>query len=210
MYEHVTRSEQAHVRRLAHNTFTKLRNILRNEYKFYTGLVGSGKKGTIIRDEENRFDIDYQIILTKNSKIFKEKGDFDPTQTKQRFFGSMRKILEPKSLEDSTTAITLNDPKDDFSIDFVIIDGTDADNWKIIRRNNKDSKNEYTWNKLPSVKEYSAYYGSLEESERSDLKNKIINLKIKDKKLPDHKRKDSYIVTMQAIKEHKDKHGHKR
>lgn len=209
MYEHVANDKHSPARRLADETFTELSNALKDEYKFYTQLVGSGVKGTIIRDADGRYDLDYQIILTHNSKVFKKNGKFDPTQTKKRFMGEIQKILKSSRLEDSTTAITLNDLDKDYSIDFVIIDGTDDKNWKIVRRNNKGSNNEYTWNEMSEIQGYSQYYGSLEELERLKLANKIMDLKVKDKKLLEDRRTGSYVLTMQAIKEHKDRHEHK-
>ena len=209
MYERVTKSEHRPARSLAHETITKLHEALRDEYTFYSQYVGSCKWGTVIRDSDRGFDIDYQIILTHNSKVFKENGKFDSTKTKKRFMSEIQKILESSRLEDSTTAITLNNPDKDYSIDFVIIDGTDDKNWKIVRRNNKGSNNEYTWNEMSEIQGYSQYYGSLEELERLKLANKIMDLKVKDKKLLEDRRTGSYVLTMQAIKEHKDRHEHK-
>ena len=209
MHDYVTKAEQRAARNLAHEMFMELHGILEGEYTFYTKLVGSGKKGTVIRDSDGRFDLDYQIILTKNSKIFKETGKFDPTETKRKFMGEMQKILKSHRLEDSTTAITLNDKTSKFSIDFVLIDSTNDNRWDIIKRNNKGSVNEYTWNIMPSQKGYSDYYERLPENERFELANKIRDLKIKDKSLSEGKRKGSYVLTMQEIKEHMDEHGHK-
>ena len=209
MHEHVSVKQQGCARRTANSVFTELHRALGDEYRFRCVLVGSGKKGTVIRDAKGNFDLDYQLILTHNSKVCAERGRFDPTETKQRFMGEIQKILKSSRLEDSTTAITLNDEDSDFSIDFVIIDGTDDEKWKIIRRNNKNSKNEYTWNEMPYAKGCSEYYSSLEDQERSELSKRIIDAKTKDKMLPENKRTGSYILTIQAIKEHRDKHGHK-
>lgn len=210
MYEYVSKKQQSLARSIANNVFTELHRALQGEYRFQHMLVGSGKKGTVIRDAEGRFDLDYQLILTRNSVVFVKKGKFDPSETKQRFKGEIQRILKSNRLEDSTTAITLNDEDSDFSIDFVIIDGTDDSKWKIIRRNNKSSRNEYTWNEMPDAKGCSEYYASLEDSERSELSKRIIDAKTEDKKLPENKRIGSYILTVQTIKEHRDKHGHKR
>lgn len=210
MYEPVSKKQQGCARSIANSIFTELHRALRDEYKFQPVLVGSGKKGTVIRDAKGRFDLDYQLILTRNSDVFVKKEKFDPSETKKRFMGEIQRALKSGRLEDSTTAITLNDKDSDFSIDFVIIDGTDDSKWKIIRRNNKGSRNEYTWNEMPDAKGCSEYYASLEDPERSELSKKIIDAKIKDKKLPEDKRTGSYILTVQAIKEHRDKHGHKR
>lgn len=209
MYDLVSMKQHSPVRILIHEMFIELRQELKDEYHFDCELVGSGRKNTIMRDANGRYDLDYQIVLTRNSKIFKKDRSFKPTEVKQRFLGAMQKILPSHRFEDSTTAITLNDRNSDFSVDFVIIDGTDDTKWKIIRRNNDGSRNTYTWNEMPSSKGYSRYYGNLPDDERYKLKKKIIGLKIKDKELNENRRVGSYTLTMQAIKEHMDRHGHK-
>lgn len=210
MFKRVTRKEHSQARQYAHKILGELRERMKSKYRFYTRFVGSGKWGTVIRDADGRYDLDYQIILTKNSKFYKDNKEFDPTLTKQDFFGKFESIINKKGLENSTTAITFNDSKSDYSFDFVIIDGTVENNWKIIRRNNTDSKNQYTWNEIPNGKDYLRYYKSLPEAERYELAKEIVRRKIIDKNLPYHDRKGSYTINAEVLEEHRYKHEHKK
>jgi hypothetical protein len=210
MFKRVTRKEHSQARQYAHKILGELRERMKSKYRFYTRFVGSGKWGTVIRDTDGRYDLDYQIILTKNSRIYKDDKKFDPTITKQDFYGKLESIINKKGLEDSTTAITFNNSESDYSFDFVIIDGTVENDWKIIRRNNTDSRNQYTWNEIPSGKNYLNYYKSLPEVERYELGKEIMRRKTIDKKRPFYERKGSCTINTEVLEEHRYKHEHKK
>ena len=59
--------------KVARQRALKLLNFVQQEiskkYKFSYRLVGSGKWGTMVKDERGQYDLDYQILLTKNSKV---------------------------------------------------------------------------------------------------------------------------------------------
>lgn len=87
-------------------------------------IAGSGVHGTMIRDSNGKYDLDYQIILTHNSPCYRRK-DWNPTKIKDDFFRTFQKhVGKGERFENSTTAITLvNDDKtrNPYSIDFVIM-----------------------------------------------------------------------------------------
>jgi hypothetical protein len=129
-------------------------DAIKGKYKFYHRLIGSGKRRCIVKDSYGRYDLDYQIILTINSK----QGDSKPTQIKADFlqaFSDCKNLNE--KVENSTTVITVRVSKsqgvfdvsnEKFSFDFVIIS---IDESKRIKRN---APNAYTWAQLPSKNSY--------------------------------------------------------
>lgn len=142
-------------------------------------MVGSGAWGTMIEDDKDEYDLDYQMLLSKNSPVYKKNGDFpNPTIIKQDFISAFDKCLKGKEkIENSTTAITLiNTDGKPYHIDFVIIK-TLPENDLIIRRNNKKGspqRNEFTWNELPEWNDAYDYFRSLPPKEKQYLIEGII------------------------------------
>ena len=128
-------------------------NKIHKLYKFNVKLIGSQKRRCVICDNKGKYDLDYQIELTKNCK-----GNFEPTDIKKAFLCAFRECANKnEKVEDSTTVVTVRCSKSNnkfdanlekFSFDFVIIDSTES---KRIRRNGKD---QYTWVELPSKNTY--------------------------------------------------------
>lgn len=144
-------------------------------------MAGSGNWGTIIADKDGHYDLDYQIILTHNSKVYKEAGSFkNPTKIKSDFLNAFNSFrTKGESFQDPTTAITLvnKDGEQPYTIDFVIIDGTPfSDNLptcsQIIKRNiskEDSSKDLKTWNKLTKVSRAYGYFKTLNPYEKRDV-----------------------------------------
>ena len=185
-YKRVTKKQSKIARHRAHNILNELHKVLKNNYIFSIKLVGSAAWGTIIEDQNGEYDLDYQILLTKKSKEYKENGFNNPTKIKQDFLTAFNKIkANGEVFQSSTTAITLiNKNGKPYHVDFVIIK-TVPDNNLIIRRNNKKetpSYNEYTWNELPKFNEAYDTFKSLMPKEKQDLiENYVIPRKYKEK-----------------------------
>lgn len=162
---------------------------IHKHYKFVLRPIGSQSRRCVIKDNNGKYDLDYQIVLTKNSK----DGDSNPTAIKKAFLRAFTECRnENEKVEDSTTVVTVrcsknqgkfNASKEKFSFDFVIIS---IDEEKRIRRN---GKSEYTWNELPSRNTY-IYdrYKRLSSVQQRDLFEnhlipRIINEKQKDESL---------------------------
>lgn len=151
------------------------------KYKFSFEKVGSGATGTILGDE-GAYDLDYNVILTKGSKILSDVGKFEtPTEIKNFFYGAIEKQLEKdEKIKSSSTAITVTklkeNGKEKFHIDFAIIDGT-TDKKMIIRRNNDKEKphyNQFTWNEMPDPHIASKLFNEIPNEERQKLINEVI------------------------------------
>lgn len=156
MVDLVSRRECREARQRAHKLIEEIRKhkLILNHYKFYCNIIGSRKRGCIVKDNNGKYDLDFQIVLTKNSK----DGDDDPTKIKQSFLRAFTDCENKgEKVEDSTTVVTVrcskeqgkfNQKSEKFSFDFVIIS---IDENKRIRRN---GINKYTWVELPSKNSY--------------------------------------------------------
>ena len=188
----VSKKESLNVRQWIENkVIDDIHKELRDKYTFVIKLVGSGKWDTIIKDNEGKWDLDYQIILTSNSVEYKKNELSYATIIKQDFYNYFVKRLTNKKvykIENSTTAITIRNLPQKFSVDFVIIKLL-PDNNQIIRRNMKKDSSalECTWNKLPKYNVAYKIFNSLTGKEREDLiENHIIPRKIKEKSKNDN------------------------
>lgn len=143
---------------------------IKSHYKFYHRPIGSGKRRCIVKDSNGRYDLDYQIVLTKKSK----NGDSKPTEIKADFFAAFTECKNNnEKVENSTTVITVrasksqnsfNSDQEKFSLDFVIIS---IDELKRIRRN---GPNQFTWVELPSKNSYIyEKFNSLTSAEKRKL-----------------------------------------
>ena len=158
-------------------------------YKFVIRPIGSQSRRCVIKDNHGKYDLDYQIVLTKNSK----DGDANPTAIKKAFLQAFTECRNNnEKVEDSTTVVTVrcsknqgkfDASKEKFSFDFVTIS---IDEEKRIRRNDPSL---YTWNELPSRNTYiyERYKRLNSVQQRELLENhlipRIINEKQKDESL---------------------------
>ena len=184
----VTKKESAIARQYGDSLIKKLREGLKTHYKFDSRIVGSVKWNTILKEDGKPWDVDYQILLSNNSREYKENGFNKPTKIKEDFFNFFNNYFDGKNgfrVENSTTAVTIVNRNSGYSFDFVII----KDKNQIIRRNNNDGsgRNIYTWNQL---KKYNAAYdkfNSLSPNEKTDLiENHILPRKKKEKSKRDN------------------------
>lgn len=202
MFKRVTRKKCSIARQRANTLLNDVQKKVKDKYRFDKRLVGSGAWGTMIEDDKGEYDLDYQILLSKNSPVYKKNKAFPhPTEIKNDFISAFDKCLNGKErIENSTTAITLtNKDGKPYHIDFVIIK-TLPENNLIIRRNNPKETpqhNEFTWNELPKWKEAYSYFRSLTPKEKQHLiENIIIPKKQKEKEKAEN---DSSKISSSAL-----------
>lgn len=152
----VTHRESSEARQRATKLIHDVRKHkqIKGEYKFFHRLIGSGNRRCIVKDVNGKYDLDYQIVLTKNCK----HGDGNPTKIKADFLQAFTDCKNTnEKVENSTTVVTHRVSKsqfefdsdlEKFSFDFVIIS---IDESKRIRRN---GPNQFTWVELPSKNSY--------------------------------------------------------
>ena len=180
----VTKKESSEPRQFGTKLIEELQKQLKDSYKFEFRLVGSAVWNTILKERGTTWDIDYQILLSNNSKVYKQNRFNNPTKIKEDFFNYFNNRFKGKNgfkVQNSTTAITVINNNSGYSFDFVIIRDKD----QIIRRNNNDGsgKNIYTWNKLKKYNEAYDKFKILSPIEKDDLiENHVLPRKIKEKK----------------------------
>lgn len=200
MVKLVTKKASSEARQRADKIIRDVHKLLKKEYKFFCRPIGSQTRRCIVQDKNGKYDLDYQIVLTENSK-----GKMDPTTIKKRFlwaFITVRKYNE--RVEDSTTVVTVRCSKEEgkfnvktekFSFDFVIIN---PDETCRIRRN---ANNQYTWVQLP-IKHTDIYkrYNSLDISKQRDLlENDVLPKIIKEKQKDEIQRRATIDIFLECV-----------
>lgn len=189
--ERVTRKQSSKARQYVHELLDELHHSMKDKYRFTCKLVGSAAWNTILKDEDGMWDLDYQILLTSKSKEYKDNGLSNPTNIKLDFFNYFNDLYKDNSnvdVQNSTTAITIINKANKYSVDLVIIK-LYPDNHEIIRRNNKDGSgvNEFTWNELPKFNEAYEKFNNLSPKAKKDLiENHILPRKEKEKAKPEN------------------------
>ena len=82
MVKRLYRKQQKNIRNIANNIINFFHKELKGKYVFTQKIVGSGSLGTMLVDDNEDYDIDYQILLTNRSKIDLSNA----TQIKNDFF----------------------------------------------------------------------------------------------------------------------------
>ena len=199
----VTHRESKEARQRAHKLIEDVRKHKKidGHYKFFCKIIGSRKRRCIVKDDNGKYDLDFQIVLTKNSK----DGDGDPTQIKKDFLRAFTDLKNKgEKVEDSTTVVTVRCSKgqecfeaslEKFSFDFVIIS---IDEEKRIRRN---GPSQYTWVELPSKNSY-IYdrFNKLSLPQKDELLKEYMLPKIKiEKAKPEDQRMASIEIFYQEV-----------
>ena len=185
MAKRLTRRKQKSIRNVAHNIINYLHKELKGSYIFTQRIVGSGTLGTMLIDDNGDYDIDYQILLTRKSKLDLSNA----TKIKNDFYEKMQSYKDKNhkdvKVENSTTAITCKclSNGQNFHIDFVIIK-TFPQNNQIIRRNIRKetiTKNEFTWNTLPKYNEAYKIFRGWSNDKKAKFIEHLLPMKIKEK-----------------------------
>lgn len=198
MCKRVSKNNSEVARARATKILQELHDKVKGKYKFTFKLVGSAKRNTIIEDTEGWYDLDYQILLTHNSK-----GSLKAQDVKPYFLGAFDKCKKNyEIIENSTTAITLIDNNHKYSIDFVIIKILNDPNL-ILRRSNKlenPSHNRYIWNQLPKINDAYYKFDKMDDSEKKDVcDNYIIPRKCVEKNKDEHNRVSSLRIFIEEV-----------
>ena len=197
MVKLVTRKASSEARQRAHKLVSKVRkhHLILNHYKFFCKPIGSQTRSCIVQDKNGKYDLDYQIVLTKKSK----NGDTNPTKIKMDFWQAFSDCSKKnEQVENSTTVVTVRCSKTDgefnadlekFSFDFVIIS---IDELKRIRRNGQD---QFTWVQLPSSNSYiyDRYYRLTAEQQRELMEENLLP------RIMEEKEKDESIRTATMV-----------
>ncbi len=204
----VSRKESKEARQRATKILKEVRkhNKIKGHYKFNVRPIGSGNRRCIVKDSKGKYDLDYQMILTSNSK----NGDGNPTQIKSDFFQAFTDSAnDNEKVENSTTVITVRASKssdkfvsnnEKFSFDFVILS---IDEKKRIRRNGID---QFTWVELPSKNSeiYNKFNNMSSKDKRKLLEDMVIPRIIEEKNKDESIRKPSIHIFFVEVSNYKE------
>ena len=68
MVKLVTKKASSEARQRADKIIRDVHKKLGKEYKFFCRPIGSQTRRCIVQDKNGKYDLDYQIVLTQNSK----------------------------------------------------------------------------------------------------------------------------------------------
>lgn len=200
MVKLVTKKASSEARQRADKIIRDVHKKLGKEYKFFCRPIGSQTRRCIVQDKNGKYDLDYQIVLTQNSK-----GDLDPTSIKKRFLWAFTTVKhDNERVEDSTTVVTVRCSKEEdrfntktekFSFDFVIIS---PDETCRIRRN---GNNQYTWVQLPTKHTdiYNRYKAMSFEQQKDLLENYLLPKIVKEKQKDESQRRATIDIFLEGV-----------
>lgn len=156
------------VRRLGGTLMQNLQSLLTHEDGIVTNfnLIGSGAKNLVTQNENEPFDLDYNLIVV-------DGFDYDEKELKETIRKAFNKILKEEGLsdcQDSTSSLTINSisfkdfPNEKFGFDIGIVTQDQYGNWFRLKHQKTGYYNydEWFWNK----------------SKNLDVKNKVKKLKM--------------------------------
>ena len=211
MVKLITRKASGEARQRAHKLISDVckHHLIKDHYKFFCRPIGSQTRRCIVQDNQGKYDLDFQIVLTAKSK----DGDSNPTKIKTDFWQAFTDCSKQnEKVEDSTTVITVRCSKSDkkynlayekFSFDFVIIS---IDETKRIRRN---GQNKYTWVELPSRNSYiyERYHKLTCDQQRELMEENLLPKIIKEKEKNESLRTPSIDLFYQEVNNYYQRHG---
>lgn len=175
---------------------------VRDYFTFDIRLIGSGDKRLVTQNNDESFDLDYNIILQKDKKGLLDK----PKQIKEIFVKRFQNVLQkykPKysNVCDSTSVITaklVNKNKLSFSFDVaIIVEGDDGYFYKLI--NDKET-GRYIWNQVKQSVNYMERLKVVKDSGQW-LKFKQRYLQLKNMYLSQHDERKSFSIFLETLNE---------
>ena len=182
MYSYVPKNESRRFRIFCSDKLNQLKQDLKKkgyEIDFY--LVGSGMKNLVTRNENESFDLDYNIEFL-NISI----PQLNPQELKDYIMSFLNGITVEnetvfRNCQDSTSAITsrlIFDGKLHFSFDVAILaKNKDGDFCRLIH-NKKAAENSYHWDKIPKSKKVYKRFEKLKmDGHFNELRDTYLNKK---------------------------------
>lgn len=182
----VTRKMSADARRFLAGLIDYLRLQFKDKYTFTGRTVGSISYSTALL-VDNKFDLDYQILLTKNSKYYKDNHNIDSNVLHYDFKSAIDSYFEKKNIngvvQESTSALTLIFKDRNYSIDIVLMRYV-PDNEEIVRRK---TNNNYGWDILPTKNDdaYKKFHMLSAIAKQDLIENRILPKKFIEKQKGD-------------------------
>lgn len=157
-----------------------VQNGVREYFTFDIRLIGSGDKKLVTQNENESFDLDYNIILQKDKKNLLN----NPRQIKDIFVSRFNRILQPEISDfkyacDSISVITLKlvqNGRLQFSFDVAIL--VENNDGIFYRLTNDKRTDRYIWNEVAQSKNYLEKFHRLKtQGYWQDFKERYLELK---------------------------------
>lgn len=176
-------ANQKQVRELTMWCMDILHEVQKNIKDYFTfdiRLIGSGDKRLVTQNNDEAFDLDYNIILQKDKKDLLD----NPKQIKEIFVKRFQNVLQKyvpnySHVCDSTSVITaklVNKNKLSFSFDVaIIVEGDDGCFYKLI---NDKKTGRYIWNQVKQSANYMERFKAVKDSGKwLEFKQRYLQLK---------------------------------
>ena len=202
----VTKADIVEARDLLETLILKtLQDRLRANFIFSFDVKGSAKYNLVVTDNEEKFDIDYELRLSHNSKFDLHNA----TSIKNKFYENLRDLLSnPKGVENSKTAITFNlglVDKDFGHVDVdIVITRKHNGGIEIIKRNADDNhQHKYTWNQwTPKYMNADEKVKELDPNAKNEFMNEVVRRKRKQKDKPSTPYKTGVEIFLEVLGEY--------
>ncbi len=156
MYKFANPTEVKLLTKWCEGILHSVQNEVRDYFTFDIRLIGSGDKKLVTQNEDESFDLDYNLILQRDKKNLLNS----PRQIKDIFVSRFNKILQPEISDfkyacDSTSVITLKlvqNGKLQFSFDIAIL--VENNDGVFYRLTNDKRSDRYIWNEVAHSKDY--------------------------------------------------------
>lgn len=209
MFKFVAASVVRRYNSFCSDKLNQLKMILSNKYglECEIELIGSGAKNLVTQNENEPFDLDYNLIINSFSQDFDINSPNNLKQLKDTIRSKLNRILGDtyfKDAQDSTSVLTArlfftDDPKKkEFSFDIAILTKSKNGNYcRLIHE--KSSCDRFFWNEVPRSNDVYEKAEELKECgwwqdvRKTYLKLKNMYLKRNNYNHP------SYIVYVEAI-----------
>jgi hypothetical protein len=180
MYKFANQQTAKNLAKWCEDILHKVQNEIRDYFTFDIRLIGSGDKKLITQNEDEAFDLDYNIIIQKDKQNLLN----DPKQIKSIFVSKFNNVLQSvipgcKYASDSTSVITLKlvqDGKINFSFDVAII--VENNDGVFYRLTNDKNTGRYIWNEIKYSSDYLEKFQQIKaDGNWLDFKKRYLELK---------------------------------
>lgn len=156
MYKYPAQKEVTELNKWCLDIIHEVQYDLKDYFTFDIRLIGSGEKRLVTQNEDECFDLDYNLIIQKDKKDLIN----NPKAIKELFMKSFNEVLEDsvngyKHACDSKSVVTnkiVINNRLEFKFDVAIL--VKADNDKYYRLINDKNTGRYIWNELRGSKNY--------------------------------------------------------
>lgn len=165
MYKFANQKEAGELANWCLDVLHDVQKEVSSYFTFDIRLIGSGEKKLITQNEDNAFDLDYNIILQRDKQNLLDS----PKRIKEIFIQAFNNVLHErisdyKYASDSTSVITLKLVQNQtvsFSFDVAII--VEGDDGAFYRLTNDKKSGRYIWNEVPNSTDYLVRFKTIKE-----------------------------------------------